>query len=138
MQTFIKRNVPSHIIIKKSLLTLILSIHQTNHHSITQSQHPAVTLLATVPTAAHTLLQQHAARLPVLTGSPCLHMRRPGFYHTAYMCWFISLSSSGINGSVTSWLLPGSHPPTCRGLENVRRYRSLADLPLPVRSGVRQ
>ena len=74
MQTFIKRNVPSHIIIKKSLLTVIVSIHQTNHHSITQSQHPAVTLLATVPTAAHTLLQQHAARLPVLTGSPCLHM----------------------------------------------------------------
>ena len=65
MQTFIKRNVPSHIIIKKFLLTLILSIHQTNHHSITQSQNPAVTLLATVPTAAHTLHQQHAARLPV-------------------------------------------------------------------------
>ena len=46
----------------------------------------------------------------------------------------VSLSSSGINGSVTSWLLPGSHPPTCRRLENVRRYRSLADLPLTVRS----
>ena len=52
------------------------------------------------------------------------------FYHTAYMCWFISLSSSGISGSVTSWLLPGSLPPTCRRLKNVRRYRSLRRSPI--------
>ena len=44
---------------------------------------------------------------------------------TAYRCWFISLFSSGISGSVTSWLLPGSLPPTCRRLKNVRGYRSL-------------
>ena len=40
-------------------------------------------------------------------------------FHTAYRCWFISLSSSGINGSVTSWLI-GSLPPTCRRLKIVR------------------
>ena len=33
--------------------------------------------------------------------------------------------SLGISGSVTSWLLPGSLPPTCRRLKNVRGYRSL-------------
>ena len=49
---------------------------------------------------------------------------------TAYRCWFISLFSSGISGSVTSWLLPGSLPPTCRRLKNVRRYRSLGRSPI--------
>ena len=78
MQTFLKRNVPSHIIIKKSLLTVIVSIHQTNHHRITQFQHPAVTLLATVPTAPHPT-PCSTSRLLVLTGSPCLHMWRPGY-----------------------------------------------------------
>jgi len=198
---------------------VIVSIHQTNYHRITQFQHPAVTLLATVPTAAHPT-PCSTSMLPdcqcVLTGSPCLHMWRPGYrlnksimimehpskvikswsqsllakwqlswwrrriacnstcQHkdnvltigivwytymlclsfsvtnlmsstechidfwigphwltgfwqnpTAYRCWFISLFSSGISGSVTSWLLPGSLPPTCRRLKNVRGYRSL-------------
>ena len=43
-------------------------------------------------------------------------------FHTGYRCscWFISISSSGINGSVTSWLLPGSHPPTSqRRMSNI-------------------
>ena len=60
-------------------------------------------------------------------------------FHTGYRCWFISLPSSGINGSVTSCLLPGFLPPTCRRLKRIDTDTEVwADLPLPVQWGVRQ
>ena len=47
-------------------------------------------------------------------------------YYTDYSCCLSPYPHSlGISGSVTSWLLPGSLPPTCRRLKNVRGYRSL-------------
>ena len=106
---------------------MIVSIHQTNHHRITQFQHPAVTLLATVPTAAqpHTLLHQHAARLPVLTGSPCLHMWRPGYRSIMIMehpgkvirSWSQSLLASGTcPGGGAAWITCNS---TCQHEDNV-------------------